>query len=65
MGVQDNGIIFEVVPLGNSVKATAIDTATGIEGAIVAPRNTPLPILKSNALKKLKYVMEKKKQDEG
>ena len=54
------GILFEFVLQGNVVKATAIDSASGIEASIVGPANAGRDVLAQAAARKLKYVMEKK-----
>jgi hypothetical protein len=55
------GAVFvEFVVQGNVVKATAIDAATGSEASIVGPANAGRDALAQAALRKLKYVMEKK-----
>jgi hypothetical protein len=46
---------------GNVVKATAIHAASGVEASIVGPANAPRATLTDAAVRKLKYVMEKKK----
>ena len=59
MGVE--GIIYEIVTLGNVSKVTAVDTATGTEVSLVVPKNTPLPSIKAAAKRKLEYVLNKNK----
>ena len=59
---QENGILFQIVTIGNSVKVTAVDEATGTEFSLVVPRNTPMLSLKLAAKRKLAYVMNKNKQ---
>ncbi len=54
-------ILIEFVIQGNFVKVTAIDAATGAEGSIVGPANAPREALSQAAVRKLKYVIEKKK----
>lgn len=54
-------IIIEFIVQGNVVKATAIDSVTGAEASIVGPANAPRETLSQAAVRKLKYVMEKKK----
>ena len=61
-GVAGQEIYVEFVSQGNFVKATAIDSASGIEASIVGPANAPRSTLAEAAAKKLKYVMEKKKE---
>jgi len=53
-------ILLEFVVQGNFVKATAIHAATGVEAAIVGPANAGRDVLGQAAVRKLKYVMEKK-----
>jgi hypothetical protein len=53
-------IYVEFVVLGNTVKATAIDPATGEEASIVGPASAPQSILAENARRKLEYVQKKK-----
>ena len=54
-------IFVEFLVQGNFVKVTAIDAATGTEGSIVGPANAPREALSHAAIRKLKYVIEKKK----
>jgi len=56
-------IFIEFVVHGNAVKATAIDSATGVEASIVGPASSPREPLAQAAAKKLKYLLEKKKSD--
>ena len=57
-----NGPIYvEFVVIGNTVKATAIDSETGIEASIVGPVSAPQSVLAENARRKLEYVKAKKK----
>ncbi len=56
------GIFFEMTVIGNSVKVVAIDSKTGTEAILIAPKNTPVFSLKENAKRKLRYVMNKKGQ---
>jgi hypothetical protein len=61
MSAPDNGeILLEFVAQGNVVKATAIHAATGVEACIVGPANAGRDVLGQAALRKLKYVLEKK-----
>ena len=53
-------ILIEFVVQGNVVKATAIDSATGIEASIVGPAGAARATMAQAAARKLKYVMEKK-----
>ncbi len=53
-------IYVEFVVQGNVVKATAIDSATGIEASIVGPAKAGRDVLSQAAVRKLEYVMKKK-----
>jgi hypothetical protein len=53
-------IYVEFVVMGNTVKATAIDSVTGLEASIVGPANAPQSVLAENARRKLEYVKAKK-----
>jgi hypothetical protein len=53
-------IFVEFTVLGNSVKVTAIDPASGTEASIVGPASAARATLAEAARRKLKYVMEKK-----
>ncbi|MEJ0041549.1 MAG: hypothetical protein WDM81_04805 [Rhizomicrobium sp.] len=57
-------IYVEFVALGNAVKATAIDPATGIEASVMGPSGAPRASLADAATRKLKYVLEKKRGGE-
>lgn len=53
-------IYVEFVVLGNTVKATAIDPATGLEASIVGPAAAPQSVLAENARRKLEYLKKKR-----
>lgn len=53
-------IYVEFVVMGNTVKATAIDPASGVEASIVGPANAPQAVLAENARRKLEYVLKKR-----
>lgn len=53
-------IIFEFTPAGHAVKITAMDTASLTEITVQGPASASPDILKINAAKRLKYVLEKK-----
>lgn len=59
-GAGDREVIFEFTRIGNAVKVTAIDTATGAEASIVGPASMGEGILRNNAMRKLDYVLGKK-----
>ena len=54
-------ILIEFIVQGNVIKVTAIDAASGVEASIVGPANAPREALSQAAVRKLKYVIEKKK----
>lgn len=58
---KNREIIVEFTPMGNITKVTAMDTKTLIEVIISGPSNVPQAILKQNAIKRLEYVLRKKK----
>ena len=53
-------IYVEFIILGNSIKATAIDPATGVEASVIGPANAPQAAMAQAARKKLEYVFRKK-----
>lgn len=63
MSGQKSEIFVEFVVHGNVVKATAIDAVTGAEASIVGPATAGREALSQAALRKLKFVLEKKKED--
>jgi hypothetical protein len=58
-------VLFELVRVGGSVKASAVDTETGVEVSIVGPASVGAAQLKAVALKKLNYVLEKRAQEKS
>ncbi len=52
-------VIFEFVAIGNSVKVSAVDTATMREVSIVGPVSAGEAALRSAALSKLKRMLER------
>jgi hypothetical protein len=55
-------VLFEFMQVGNSVRVTAIDAATGIEVTIQAPLSLSSADMQSTALRKLDYVLKKCKE---
>jgi hypothetical protein len=53
-------VLFEFRKVGNAVKVSAVDAATGTEVSIVGDARAPQAQLKALALKKLDFVMSKK-----
>lgn len=61
-GKQDSeGVIVELTPNGAFVKATAVDPTTGVEASVVGAASSPTSVLRNAAIRKLRYVMDKKK----
>lgn len=58
--LQGREVIFELQPVGNIIKVSAMDTKTLIEVSIQGPITSSHEILKRNALKRLEYVLKKK-----
>ncbi len=52
-------VLFEIVAMGNSVKASAIDPVTNLEVSVVGPPTASPYNLKMNALRKLKARLRK------
>jgi hypothetical protein len=57
----NDGVIFEFVSVGAYVKVSAIDPVTGIEASIVGDPLSGETILRRTALRKLQFVLDKKK----
>ncbi len=53
-------IYVEFVILGNTVKATAIDSASGLEASVIGPANAPRAAMADAARRKLEYLARKK-----
>ncbi|MHA1524638.1 MAG: DUF6898 family protein [Alphaproteobacteria bacterium] len=53
-------VYIEFHSVGNVVKVSAVDAATGTEVSIMGPANTARAILERNALRKLAYVLKRK-----
>ncbi|EDP66366.1 hypothetical protein BAL199_25504 [alpha proteobacterium BAL199] len=57
----DDGVIFEFVSIGAYVKVSAIDPVTGVEASIVGDPLSGEMTLRRTALRKLQFVLDKKK----
>ena len=57
--VSAREIIFEFRRIGNVVKVTAIDVASGIEAVIAGPAHASESALRDAATRKLVYVMRR------
>ncbi|MBN2751184.1 MAG: hypothetical protein JXQ84_00595 [Rhodospirillaceae bacterium] len=62
MSVKMAEILFEFRQVGNCVKVTAIDSASGVEVSIVGSPTLTRYSLQQAALRKLKHVLEKKRK---
>lgn len=58
--MQNREVIFEFSTIGNVVRVMAMDVKTMTEVVIQGPTNVPETTLKTNALKRLEYVLKKK-----
>jgi len=56
-------IYLEYLTVGDSIKVTAVDSATGTEVSIVGPARAPQNELERVAIDKLEYVLERKSSD--
>lgn len=52
-------VLFEYTRIGNNVKVTAIESATKVEVSVIVPASLSEEQMQIQALKKLKYVLEK------
>jgi len=55
-------VLFEYTQVGNSVRVTAIDAATGMEVTIQVPLSLSNADMQRAALRKLDYVLKKRKE---
>ncbi len=55
--------LIEFVPVGSSVKVSAVDPATGTEVAVVGPATASEADLTRAAVRKLEYVLRKNVMD--
>lgn len=58
--LKNREVIIEFFPIGQIVKATAMDVQTLTEVSIQGPKSAGEETLKLNALKRLEYVLRKK-----
>jgi hypothetical protein len=56
-------IFVEFVVHGNTVKATAIDSVSGLEASIVGPAKAGREALTQAAIRKLEYVLKKNAEE--
>ncbi|WP_337995540.1 DUF6898 family protein [Oleispirillum naphthae] len=55
-------VLFEFVQVGNAVKVSAIDSASGVEVSIVGSASLSRYTLQQAALRKLQYVLKKRQK---
>jgi Domain of unknown function (DUF6898) len=60
MRSDEHGIIIEMIAVGRYVRVTAVDTKTGVEAVVVGDPRRGERALREAAVRKLRYVMEKK-----
>ena len=60
VNLNENKVIIEFVRVGAYVKVSAVDPLTMVEVSIVGNPATGESMLKRTAIRKLKYVLEKK-----
>jgi hypothetical protein len=64
MSSDKREVLIEIITVGAYAKVSAIDAETGTEVSVTAPANLDELILREAAIKKLEYVL-KKKRDAG
>jgi hypothetical protein len=57
-------VIFEFRRVGNAVKVSAVDTATMTEVSVVGPATADEVTLRHMALRKLEFVLARRRKDE-
>lgn len=60
MDPREHGVIIEMIRDGRYVKVSAVDTRTGVEASIVGDPRRGEAALRQAAIRKLRYVMEKR-----
>ncbi|MBO6825720.1 MAG: hypothetical protein JJ879_05925 [Sneathiella sp.] len=65
MSQSDTGYIIEFVPMGKSVKVSAMDPKSLTEVSIIGPASAGKAELQRNVLNKLQYVLSKKSDDQS
>lgn len=58
--LKNREVIIEFFPIGHLVKVNAMDTLSLTEITIQGPKSAGEDVLKTNALKRLEYVLKKK-----
>lgn len=62
---KDAEIIIEFIEVGQSVKVSAVDVASGVEVSIIGPVSATREQLEQTAVAKLKYVLSNKSKKDG
>lgn len=62
---RESEVYFEITVIGGSAKVAAVDAATTIEVAVVAPAGASLTDLKKLALAKLKARIARERREGG
>lgn len=62
MAFGKGSVIVEMIPVGSYVKVSAIDTRTGTEVSIVGDPMRGEAALRKTAIRKLEYVLQKRKK---
>jgi hypothetical protein len=57
---KNREVIFEFRPVGNVMKVSVVDVATGTEISIQCPLHAGEDVFKKNGLLRLEYVLRKK-----
>jgi len=60
MNKSNDGYIVEFYHVGNSVKVTAVDPASGTEASVIVPTTLPSEQASVQAIRKLEFVLNKK-----
>lgn len=60
-----NEVIIEFHRIGNAVKVTAVDPGSLVEVSIVRPPGAGEEILKRTVIRKLEYVLDKRKSGDA
>jgi hypothetical protein len=50
-------VIFEITVMGDYVKVSAVDAATGVEVCVMGPARGPIQVVKTVALRKLQRAL--------
>ncbi|OFX12979.1 MAG: hypothetical protein A2516_04525 [Alphaproteobacteria bacterium RIFOXYD12_FULL_60_8] len=63
-GSEQREILYEMIPMGNMIKVTAIDSRTGVEISIGGPITSSHYSLKAAARRRLEFVLAKKQKEQ-